>query len=130
MSNNFLGILNKMLDWLKHVLVRFKKAGFGLFFIKNLFIIPDYFSDKEYNITCKVKLVGIFLITIIYFISGIDILPEFVFGGIGLIDDILILMWSIGLINEELDNYKKEFNKNTKSKIIEDVEWKIHDDKD
>ena len=42
MNNNFFSILisivNKVLDWLKNVLVRFKKAGFGLFFIKNLFI--------------------------------------------------------------------------------------------
>ena len=36
MNNNFFSILisivNKVLDWLKNVLVRFKKAGFGLFF--------------------------------------------------------------------------------------------------
>ena len=49
MNNNFFSILisivNKVLDWLKNVLVRFKKAGFGLFFIKNLFILPEFFFD-------------------------------------------------------------------------------------
>ena len=68
MNNNFFSILisivNKVLDWLKNVLVRFKKAGFGF------------------------------------------------------IDDFLILAWGIGLINEELANYKTEFENSLKSKII------------
>ncbi len=39
-----------------------------------------------------------------------------------------ILVWSIGLINEELNKYKVEFENSPKSKIIENVKWEIHDD--
>ena len=78
MNNNFFSILisivNKVLDWLKNVLVRFKKAGFGLFFIKNLFILPEFFSDREYSIFAKIKVVLTFLVTIFYFMSSFDFL--------------------------------------------------------
>ena len=134
MNNNFFSILisivNKVLDWLKNVLVRFKKAGFGLFFIKNLFILPEFFSDREYSIFAKIKVVLTFLVTIFYFMSSFDFLPEVFFGGFGFIDDFLILAWGIGLINEELAIYKTEFENSLKSKIIEDVHWEIRDDKE
>ena len=134
MNNNFFSILisivNKVLDWLKNVLVRFKKSGFGLFFIKNLFILPEFFSDREYSIFAKIKVVLTFLVTIFYFMSSFDFLPEAFFGGFGFIDDFLILAWGIGLINEELANYKTEFENSLKSKIIEDVNWERRDDKE
>ena len=134
MNNNFFSILisivNKVLDWLKNVLVRFKKSGFGLFFIKNLFILPEFFSDREYSIFAKIKVVLTFLVTIFYFMSSFDFLPEAFFGGFGFIDDFLILAWGIGLINEELANYKTEFENSLKSKIIEDVQWEIREDKE
>ena len=134
MNNNFFSILisivNKVLDWLKNVLVRFKKSGFGLFFIKNLFILPEFFSDREYSIFAKIKVVLTFLVTIFYFMSSFDFLPEAFFGGFGFIDDFFILAWGIGLINEELANYKTEFENSPKSKIIEDVHWEIRDDKE
>ena len=134
MNNNFFSILisivNKVLDWLKNVLVRFKKSGFGLFFIKNLFILPEFFSDREYSIFAKIKVVLTFLVTIFYFMSSFDFLPEAFFGGFGFIDDFLILAWGIGSINEELANYKTEFENSPKSKIIEDVHWEIRDDKE
>ena len=121
-------IVNRLLDLLKNVLVRFKNAGFGIFFIKNLFVLPDFFTDRELNILSKFKVVFTFLITLFYFISSIDFLPEFLFGGAGFIDDLFILVWSIGLINEELSNYKKSLENGPKSKIIKDVNWKIKDD--
>ena len=40
--NDKLSIINRLLDWFKLVLVRFKNAGFGIFFIKNLFILPEF----------------------------------------------------------------------------------------
>ena len=47
MNNNFFSILisivNKVLDWLKNVLVRFKKAGFGLFFKKIYLYFLSFF---------------------------------------------------------------------------------------
>ena len=128
--NDKLSIINRLLDWFKLVLVRFKNAGFGIFFIKNLFILPEFFKDREANVFSKIKIVSTFLVTIFYFMSSFDFLPEAFFGGFGFIDDFLILAWGIGLINEELANYKTEFENSLKSKIIEDVHWEIRDDKE
>ena len=47
--------MNRLLDWIKNVLVRFRKAGFGIFFIKNLFLLPDFFTDNDLNIFSKMK---------------------------------------------------------------------------
>ena len=46
---------NRFLDSLKRVLVRFKDAGFGIKFIKNLPKVADYFSDKNVSILGKSK---------------------------------------------------------------------------
>ena len=126
--NDKLSIINRLLDWFKLVLVRFKNAGFGIFFIKNLFILPAFFKDREANVFSKIKIVSTFLVTIFYFMSSIDFIPEILLGGLGFIDDVFILVWSIGLINEELNKYKVEFENSPKSKIIENVKWEIHDD--
>ena len=126
--NDKLSIINRLLDWFKLVLVRFKNAGFGIFFIKNLFILPEFFKDREANVFSKIKIVSTFLVTIFYFMSSIDFIPEILLGGLGFIDDVFILVWSIGLINEELNKYKVEFENSPKSKIIENVKWENHDD--
>ena len=126
--NDKLSIINRLLDWFKLVLVRFKNAGFGIFFIKNLFILPEFFKDREANVFSKIKIVSTFLVTIFYFMSSIDFIPEILLGGLGFIDDVFILVWSIGLINEELNKYKVEFENSPKSKIIENDKWEIHDD--
>ena len=126
--NKFSNIVNRLLDWFKNVLVRFKKAVFGVFFIKNLFLLPDFFTEQDLKIFPKMKVVFTFLITLFYFMSSIDLMPEFLFGGFGFVDDLLILVWAIGLINEELSNYKMILENGPKSKIIEDVNWKIKDD--
>lgn len=126
--NKTLNIINRLLDILKGVLVRFKNAGFGIFFIKNLFTLPDFFKDPECSIFSKIKVVCTFLITLFYFVSSVDIIPEFLLGGFGVIDDVLICIWSIGLINDELCKYKKMVEDSPRSNILEDVNWKIHDD--
>ena len=56
--NDKLSIINRLLDWFKLVLVRFKNAGFGIFFIKNLFILPEFFKDREANVFSKIKIVS------------------------------------------------------------------------
>ena len=128
MNNNFLNIINRLLDWFKNVFVRFRKAGFGVFFIKNLFVLPDFFTDKEWSIFSKMKVVFTCLATLFYFMSSIDFMPEVLFGGFGFIDDLLVLIWAIGSMNQELCNYKSNLDSGPKSKIIEDVNWNIKDD--
>ena len=127
---------NRFLDSLKRVLVRFKDAGFGIKFIKNLPKVADYFSDKNVSILGKSKVLLSFIVTLIYFVFAIDVIPEVLFGPIGFLDDIFVIIWMIGIVNEELSKYSgpqdfsSKSNKKvyTDSNIIDDVTYSIKDD--
>ena len=127
---------NRFLDSLKRVLVRFKDAGFGIKFIKNLPKVADYFSDKNVSILGKSKLLLSFIVTLIYFVFVIDVIPEVLFGPIGFLDDIFVIIWMIGIVNEELSKYSgpQDFSSKSNKKvykdsnIIDDVTYSIKDD--
>ena len=127
---------NRFLDSLKRVLVRFKDAGFGIKFIKNLPKVADYFSDKNVSILGKSKLLLSFIVTLIYFVFAVDVIPEVLFGPIGFLDDIFIIIWMIGIVNEELSKYSgpQDFSSKSNKKvykdsnIIDDVTYSIKDD--
>ena len=44
--------------------------------------------------------VGVFLVSIFYMVSPVDVLPEVVFGPVGLIDDVFVLIFGLILIGE------------------------------
>ena len=127
---------NRFLDSLKRVLVRFKDAGFGIKFIKNLPKVADYFSDKNVSILVKSKVLWSFIVTLIYFVFAIDVIPEVLFGPIGFLDDIFVIIWMIGIVNEELSKYSgpQDFSSKSNKKvykdsnIIDDVTYSIKDD--
>ena len=127
---------NRFLDSLKKVLVRFKDAGFGIKFIKNLPKVADYFNDKDVSFLGKAKVFFSFVVTLIYFVSAIDIIPEFLFGPIGMLDDVFILIWMIGTVNEELAKYKGPQDSSKRGNrrvykdpnIIDDATYSIKDD--
>ena len=127
---------NRFLDSLKRVLVRFKDAGFGIKFIKNLPKVADYFSDKNVSILGKSKVILSFIVTLIYFVFAIDVIPEVLFGPIGFLDDIFVIIWMIGIVNEELSKYSgpQDFSSKSNKKvykdsnIIDDVTYSIKDD--
>lgn len=50
---------------------------------------------------------------ILYFISPIDIIPDFIFG-IGIVDDALVLKYVLQAVNQELIAYKdwKDYKQN------------------
>ena len=127
---------NRFLDSLKRVLVRFKDVGFGIKFIKNLPKVADYFSDKNVSILGKSKVLLSFIVTLIYFVFAIDVIPEVLFGPIGFLDDIFVIIWMIGIVNEELSKYSgpQDFSSKSNKKvykdsnIIDDVTYSIKDD--
>ena len=127
---------NRFLDSLKRVLVRFKDAGFGIKFIKNLPKVADYFSDKNVSILGKSKVLLSFIVTLIYFVFAIDVIPEVLFGPIGFLDDIFVIIWMIVIVNEELSKYSgpQDFSSKSNKKvykdsnIIDDVTYSIKDD--
>ncbi|MER0283874.1 DUF1232 domain-containing protein [Clostridioides difficile] len=123
-------MVNIILDFFKKILVRFKKAKFGLLFIFDLLKLPDFMTDKRINIVYKVKVVSFLIFTISYFVSGVDIIPEMLTGAFGFIDDIIVLIWSIGIVNEEINRYRNITKEDKHSNIIENVEFSIKDEEE
>lgn len=63
-----------------------------------LILIGNYKPKKKRNL-----LIGV--AAVIYLLSPIDIIPEIVFGPIGLIDDFAILLFAIRRIDKEVMNF-------------------------
>ena len=125
---NLTRIIDILLDSLKRVLVRFRKAKFGLGFIINIFKIPDFLIDKRVNIIIKSRLIFALATALIYMISGIDIIPEMIAGVFGFIDDIFVIIWSLGIANEEIEKYKAMLKAEHDPNIIDNVDFTIKDD--
>lgn len=123
-------VVNIILDFFKKILVRFKNAKFGLLFIFDLLKLPDFMTDKRINIVYKVKIISVLIFTVSYFVSGVDIIPEMLTGAFGFIDDIIVLIWSIGIVNEEINRYRNITKKDKHSNIIENVEFSIKDEEE
>lgn len=121
-------VTDMILDTFKIVLVRFKNAKFGLLFFINIFKIPDFLTDNRVNIFSKFKLIFSLLTAILYIISGIDLIPEIITGMFGFIDDIFVLVWSLGIVNEEIEKYKKILNDSKDPNVIENVNYNIYDE--
>jgi uncharacterized membrane protein YkvA (DUF1232 family) len=127
---NSMKVINVLLDGLKRVLVRFREAKLGLLFIINIFKIPDFISDKRVSIINKFRLIFALATAIIYIVSGIDFIPEMIAGIFGFIDDIFVLVWSLGIVNEEIEKYKKMIKENKDPNVIEGVDFHIRDEKE
>lgn len=123
-------VIDIFLDKFKKVLVRFRDAKFGLLFIVNIFKLPDFFTDRDVNIISKFKVAFSLGTAMLYMISGIDFIPEMILGAFGFIDDIFVLVWSLGIVNEEIEKYKKKLkeNENINKNIIDDVKFDIKDE--
>lgn len=119
---------NMILDTLKKVLVRFKNAKFGLLFFINIFKIPDFLTDNRVNIFSKTKLIFSLSTAILYIFSGIDFIPEILLGAFGFVDDIFVLVWSLGIVNEEIEKYKKILKDSKDPNIIENVRYNIYEE--
>ena len=123
-------VTNTILDTFKRVLVRLKNAKFGLLFFINIFKIPDFLTDNRVNIINKFKLIFSLATAILYMISGIDIIPEIIAGPFGFIDDLFVLIWSLGIVNEEIEKYKKRIKDSKDPNVIENVHYNIYDEKE
>lgn len=122
-------IIDILLNTFKKTLVRFKDAKFGIMFFINIFKLPDFFIDKRVSIISKSKVVFSIIAVLIYLMLGIDFIPEMILGMFGLFDDLLVVTWCLGIINEEIEKYKKIVKEDKNSNIIEDVQFHIYDEK-
>ncbi len=121
-------VTNIILDVFKKILVRFKNAKFGLLFFINIFKIPDFFTDNRVNIFSKIKVGVSLLFSALYIISSIDLVPEIFLGIFGFIDDILVLVWCLGIVSEEIEKYKKILKDSKDPNIIENVNYNIYEE--
>lgn len=122
-------IINMILDILKRVLVRFKDSKFGLLFIINIFKIPDFMTDNRVSIISKLKVIFSIAVSILYFVSGVDFIPEMITGAFGIFDDLFVMIWCLGIMSEEIEKYKKIIKESKDPNIIEDVDFEIKDEK-
>jgi uncharacterized membrane protein YkvA (DUF1232 family) len=99
-------------------------------------LLFKFIFDK--NIPLKEKLW--IILPGIYLLSPVDLIPEPILG-FGIIDDIIVLGFLLSLVNKKTGQYynsdnseKHSSQKNKKNmsneKIIENVEYEIHDEED
>ena len=104
-----------------------KSKAFTTLF-KRTKVIYKYLLDPKVNIFKKLMVVGAF----IYIFSPLDFIPEIVLG-IGLIDDVVLYVFLISLIADELDRYIEKTdelgNDEKHSKVIEVDFQRVDEDK-
>lgn len=128
--NRFIKVIDILLNQLKKVLVRFRKSKFGLLFIVNIFKIPDFMTDRRVSIISKFKVIFAFGVALLYMVSGIDFIPEMITGVFGLVDDLFIFIWCLGIINEEVEKYKEIIKEENDPNIIKNVKFSVKDEKE
>jgi len=67
-------------------------------------------KDRQYRFPLKLKIFGI--LSLLYLLSPVDILPELFLGPLGLIDDIGLLLLFLKSLMAETENYAKEQGRN------------------
>lgn len=97
---------------------------------KKIILSIRYLFDSRVPFRKKIWLI----ITILYIVSPIDLIPEPVML-FGILDDLTLLTFVLSKLSSELEDYsiskeKEEKEKNIKDKIIEDVEYDIKEDKE
>ncbi|MDU7965679.1 MAG: DUF1232 domain-containing protein [Paeniclostridium sordellii] len=116
------------LDIFKKKLVKLKNNKFGISYLINLFKVPNFYKDKGVSLISKFKVTFSILIALIYLILGIDLIPEFLLGAFGFVDDLIVIIWSLGIVNNEIEKYKKLKKEIKNSNIIEGVTFSIKDE--
>ncbi len=78
--------------------------------------IYDMIMDKDFQVKKEVKYISIGALA--YLISPIDLIPERVFGPLGLADDVAVLMWSLNYAKPEIQRYA-EYKKGTSTPVAD-----------
>ncbi|WP_427339463.1 YkvA family protein [Caloranaerobacter sp. DY30410] len=89
-------------------------------FIKRASTAIKYLLDSNVPFSKKIWII----LGLIYLISPIDLLPEPILG-FGIIDDIVLILYILAKLAEDLDEYI-----NKENKIIENVEYEVKNEKD
>lgn len=108
---------------LDHIKAEFEKS-FGMVKDKlgdswqDIRAIYDMIMDKDFQVKKEIKYVSIGALA--YLISPIDLIPERIFGPLGLVDDVAVLLWALNYAKPEIQRYA-EF-KQAKDVFLADAE--------
>ncbi|CEO31186.1 DUF1232 domain-containing protein [Paraclostridium sordellii] len=116
------------LNIFKKKLVKLKNNKFGISYLINLFKVLNFYKDKDVSLISKFKVTFSIIIALIYLILGIDFIPEFLLGAFGFVDDLIVIIWSLEIVNNEIEKYKKLKKEIKNSNIIEGVTFSIKDE--
>jgi len=73
-------------------------------------LIRDYWKGTYRDVSGKS--VNIFILTLAYIISPIDLIPDWIFG-LGQLDDVAILAFGLHLLEKDLMKYKRWKDRNS-----------------
>ena len=99
------GKMEKFLQKLEKKLKTVPVAGNVLAYVPLLMSLVRSYVKKEYTETPVTSMVSI-VIALIYFLSPIDIIPDFIVG-VGYIDDAAIITGCLALVRTDLEDYRK-----------------------
>jgi len=96
-----------------------------MYLIKQFSYLIRLLKDSEVKIRDKI----IILLMILYIFSPLDLIPAPIFG-FSIIDDLIVLIFLMGILNKLLIKYGyKEEKKDFKDEdVVDNVEYKIEDD--
>ncbi|SRR6056297_457580 len=96
-----------------------------MYLIRQFSYLIRLLKDSEVKIRDKI----IILLMILYIFSPLDLIPAPIFG-FSIIDDLIVLIFLMGILNKLLIKYGyKEEKKDFKDEdVVDNVEYKIEDD--
>lgn len=116
-AGKYAGSSVRMLELLRQVALKMQVSGFkgGLSGVSGqlltLLRLVRAYATGEYRAVAGKSIVSI-LAVLIYFVSPIDLIPDFL-PGIGITDDVALVLWLFKSINEEITRFG-EWEKNSR----------------
>lgn len=108
---------------------RYEKSKAITMLFKRIKVLYKYVLDPTVSIFKKLLVIG----ALIYVFSPLDLIPEIVLG-IGLVDDIVLFVFLITMISDELDRYiddkEDDIVENKYGKVIEVDFQRVEDEED
>lgn len=93
--------------------------------LKKINVLISLLNDNTYKLKERLKALVFIIISFIYFISPIDLVPEIVLG-FGFLDDLTVLAFLLLSMDDIISNYEIYKNKSIKeNKIVDIKDYKI-----
>jgi RING finger protein 170 len=80
----------------------------GLRFLKTVKYLPDFLLDDEVKWYRKCKIILLLIFMGGYLISPIDLLWDFLFFGLGYVEDIFVILFLLTYVCDELELYAEQ----------------------